>query len=882
MKIHVGYLFDGGSFPGELGNSEAAEGVMTTGPLGLVSILETRLGIPACHHGQPVRIARYLAAMDDCCKTDEPFYKKSFEADGWSAARSLLVLRDQLRLSGWDGHDPGASARLMDMATLEKSARVLPGLAERIEDILGSLAIYGISGISEIVLHVHDVTEWPSCWRRLFVALEEKGIPLGVWQPDVAPRTSTDLDILHERLCTSGNVAATFQADGSIVRLSSATALEAADALGAWLAVKDDSDGDLALIVESGAEVLDAAMCRHGLPRPGGGSRSQWRAALQLLPLGLGIHWAPFDPQSYLEFLTAPICPLHPAMAGHLVRVLEQAPGMGGKKWIEAVGKCEEWARKQDDGETLLEDLRFWTGVKRVSPHVGLDVETICTICQRLSDWAAKGAQSLEGRLMGAVSGMALELAEAVRETGRKAIPKPQLDRMLDSVIGGGASIADKAEASPWAVLTHPGQLGDRVDTVIWWDFTMEGMPSCRLPWTNAELTALNNAGVHMDDMDLHRNLELSSWQQAVCNTHKRLVLVMPEQDGGEPLPPHPFWENIVAVMNLSGDTDIPAMTVSASQLRKGDDRLMGRIIPLELVVENAALEFQQHWEAPAGTVARREKESPSGMSQLIKCPLAWVLTYVLDVGALGSPALSEGNQLIGSFCHSIVEDLINESRTWKSEDAVARAVALFDSRLREMAAVYLLPGMETAREQLRSRLKRAVSDLFERIGNAKLSVLESERRVERIDESGQTYRGFVDISLEDDKGNPVVWDMKWTNKSKYRREEMEKGIALQLAAYCWMLDKDDLPAFGAYYMLAQTELISSQAPWLPPESVVNCDLKATWKMVRERYDAIIDRLMAGEVEAIAPSDDEEEKEFDFGTGCFFCDYAMVCGVGYE
>jgi len=174
------------------------------------------------------------------------------------------------------------------------------------------------------------------------------------------------------------------------------------------------------------------------------------------------------------------------------------------------------------------------------------------------------------------------------------------------------------------------------------------------------------------------------------------------------------------------------------------------------------------------------------------------------------------------------------------------------------------------------------VSDLFERIGNARLSVLESERRVERIDESGQTYRGFVDISLEDDKGNPVVWDMKWTNKSKYRREEMEKGIALQLAAYCWMLDKDDLPAFGAYYMLAQTELISSQAPWLPPESVVNCDLKATWKMVRERYDAIIDRLMAGEVEAIAPSDDEEEKEFDFGTGCFFCDYAMVCGVGYE
>jgi len=55
--------------------------------------------------GSPIRIARYLAVMDILCKTGEPFYKKSFEADSWASARSLLALRDQLRLSGWDRSD---------------------------------------------------------------------------------------------------------------------------------------------------------------------------------------------------------------------------------------------------------------------------------------------------------------------------------------------------------------------------------------------------------------------------------------------------------------------------------------------------------------------------------------------------------------------------------------------------------------------------------------------------------------------------------------------------------------------------------------------------------------------------------------------------------
>ncbi|MBI9080813.1 MAG: PD-(D/E)XK nuclease family protein [Pseudodesulfovibrio sp.] len=882
MKIQVGYHFDAGSFPGEFGTGVAAEGVVTTGPLGLVTILETRLGIASSHCGQPLRIARYLAAMDAACSKAKPFYKKSFKADGWSSAKRLLALRDQLRLSGWDGSAPGESVRLADLALLEGEAQVFSSLAERMEEVLVALSSYGITGLSEISLYAHETSEWPSCWRNLFVALGENGVLINTVVPDSSALADTDLGMLHGKLCATSKGPHSIKADGSITCLKAPTALEAADALGAWLAADENLEGDIVIVAESDSEVLDAAMCRHGLPRPGAASRSQWRAALQLLPLGLGVHWAPFDPQRYLEFLTAPICPLHPAMAYRLVRALEQEPGIGGKGWHQAVSDCEEWAGKQPSSEAYLDDLRFWTEVKRAAPHTGLDSKTVQNICHRLSEWAAKGTKSSEGRLMGAVSGMATEMAEAVAATGRKAIPKPQLDRMLDSVIGAGVVVAERGEAAPWSILTHPGQLGGSVDTVIWWNFTMGGMLSCRSPWTRAEEDALTRSGVHMNDMELERNLELASWKQAACNTSQKLVLVMPEQDGGEALSAHPFWENIVAVMNLSEKDDIPAITVDASQLRKGESALMGRRVALNAVKANAAIEFQKKWAAPRGVIGRREKESPSGMSQLIKCPLSWVLSHILKVKSTGSPSLPEDNLLRGSFSHAIVEGLINESCDWKPKAAVKRAEKLFDSRMKGAAAAFLLPGMETEREQFRSLLLRAVSDLFERIENTKLSVLESERRVERTDENGQKYRGYIDISLEDSKGNPVVWDMKWAWSSKRRREELEKGLALQLAAYCWLLDSDDKSSFGAYYMLAQTELISTRAPWLPAGDMVDSDLKATWDTARKRYDVIIDQLAAGKVEAIGPDEEDPDDDFNLGTGCFFCEYGMVCGVGYE
>ena len=59
--------------------------------------------------------------------------------------------------------------------------------------------------------------------------------------------------------------------------------------------------------------------------------------------------------------------------------------------------------------------------------------------------------------------------------------------------------------------------------------------------------------------------------------------------------------------------------------------------------------------------------------------------------------------------------------------------------------------------------------------------------------------------------------DLKWTNRSKYRREEITKGDAMQLALYHWALDDGPDPmstvaedAPMSYYMLKQGEFAST------------------------------------------------------------------------
>lgn len=883
MRISLGYHFDSGVYPDPLGTADATEGVLAIGPLGLIGLLETRLGLPGTPENQARRIAQCRRAMSELCGQETPFYASSFAADNWATAKHVLSLRDELRLSGWSGVDPGGSSRLADLARLEEQLDLAPGLAERLDRIFDWGRKYGFDDIGEVRLREPE-EDWPSAFIRLFALLRAQDVLVGDAPCAEKSIATGDLGLLQESLLKSEAASRPLIFDGSLACLRSQTCGEAADALAAWLGAAGSPNEDILFLVQSNGGILDNALHRHGQPRQGGGERSQWRAALQLLPLAFATRWAPFDPQRLLEFLAAPLCPVHPVMARYLAHALEQSPGIGGVDWNLALDRCRRWSESREDGRQLLEDLAFWAEGERWEPSSGLTVEAVQALCLRIAQWAGRAMLPGTVDILPTAAGLARELAETVCDSGMTMIPKPQLDRMLDSVVGAGASLGCEAEASSWSKVSHPGQIRDHAGTVVWWNFCSGGPGFQRLPWTLAETAALKSAGVTLDDHLTRRRLEVSAWRSPVLHARSRLVLVMPRRDRGEVAAPHPFWEDIAVSLGLDEAFHLPRLTLEAGQLReKSMPRFLGRDVQTEEVELTELPAARDSWQVPPGSVLRREKESPSGMEQLIACPLSWTLRYQLRIRPGRILALPGGNRLKGNFCHALINMLLMENPQLPPEDAAKRALELFDANLEKLAAPLLLPGMSGERLELRRRFGQAVQGLFTRLHRLGLSVEGSEQEIERTDEKGQLFGGVLDILLHDRSGQPMVFDLKWSSKSTYRREEMKDGLALQLAAYCWMLARDEAPARAAYFMLAQNELIAPPDPALPTEETVDVDLRRVWEDAHAAYAKRLAEIALGEITAeISREDGECGDGFRIKPKCMFCDYGAICGVSYE
>ena len=114
MKITFGLRLDG-----EHGWRPANRlGMPVIGPLGLLNLLETRLGLLRAECTQAQRLTQYRECLKRC-DTPDRFYHASFEVDPIGASASLLSWRDNWYLHGWNGEVPsGASVRLADLAAV--------------------------------------------------------------------------------------------------------------------------------------------------------------------------------------------------------------------------------------------------------------------------------------------------------------------------------------------------------------------------------------------------------------------------------------------------------------------------------------------------------------------------------------------------------------------------------------------------------------------------------------------------------------------------------------------------------------------------------------------------------------------------------------------
>jgi len=207
-----------------------------------------------------------------------------------------------------------------------------------------------------------------------------------------------------------------------------------------------------------------------------------------------------------------------------------------------------------------------------------------------------------------------------------------------------------------------------------------------------------------------------------------------------------------------------------------------------------------------------------------------------------------------------------------------------------QMAAPLLQPGRELERERYREAVSRAVEKLVHLLKSARLKVSSSEETFEKeFLLPGKTFEGRIDLLLESPEGNKVIWDLKWSTRAKYKREELEGGKALQLAAYAWLLAGADgtFPPAG-YFMLSQGELLSVSCKGIPDHcQFQEVDLKNVWEGGVAAYRRRNNELEQGIVvaAAILPEEDEDQDEegsdavLELEPNCRWCEYVNLCGA---
>ena len=906
MQIVFDMAYDQSIAPDGVSTDSASIGKLFVGPNGLLNVLEIHLGLTGKEIHQAIRIQGYMETMENLVHSSEAaFYSGSFTDDPWSSAKQMLSWRDELVLAGWNGNSaPEFTPRLKALAAIEA---ILPieikhGQGDRFKAVLNELAVEPSLPIEKIDV-IDKIEGLPSLIQQIMHALMKCDVTVNEISQQVV-LSEGNLGTVKQAMLAKTDRKNVLPNDDSLVLLTADDEWSAANAIASWLKADESANGDVLLVQGQGSDVLDAALHRAGLPVQGSSLRSPWRAALQILPLALANVWKPLNVHALLEFLSLPFSPV-PAFVAHLLRdALQREPGVGGERWQKAEKRIADFRKAKliengadeeqasNEAQAFVQEInRYLTG-NRFDPREGIPTKKLKEICE----WVKQGIKRPELE-----RSMAQALAQADRmielaERHDRLIPRAQVERMLDSVIAEGGQNPDAiAEASTWMSVSDPGGIAGEVDTIVWWDFTDPGQSAITF-WSVAERNALSQIGVHLESPVRIREREARQGRNALRYAGKRLILVSPKRINGEVVHPHPLWDEIrhYAVEKGADDAEsIPQCLLVDCNTLNTETSVAFADRELKFEEQEPAEQLLPLSPIKVGKdcINKPERLSYSQMSTMIGCPAKWALQYHAGLETMDSLSLPTGNTMIGTLCHKVVEELYHHSESWNQSNVRDRASELYTELVPQLAAELLEPGRELERERYRFRVCDAVVTLIAAIDRAGLHVVETEGWIDGKNLDGIPFGGYIDLLLEDGDGSRYVIDLKWSGSIRYKSDELEKGEALQLASYAWLLRSDDgVWAPGAYFMLAQGELLTADPRFNALKTVESpLSVNQIWDKGSKTWITLFNQMKNGDVEVSGILDEEELREsraendlMYVSPPCHFCEFGKLCGKTRE
>jgi len=861
VRIVFDPTFDATPWPGPLASKDASAGEAWAGPRFVLNLLETQLGLG----GPVVSSALRAATLVPALRARDGFWRASADVDPLGTARTLLDWRDALAMAGWDGAPTKGSRLSGRLAALaEVTAGAPPGMPERIAAV-GAALQRRSADVEELVL-VEPTDDLAPAWRTVVERLAARGTRVS---SSVLPPAEGRGDLGRaQRLRFEP------EGDGTLQLLRAHGPLQAAEEVAAWLAARPTLAGT---VVVGADPVLDAALRRHGLPTTGAARHARDNALVQILPLVLALAWSPPDPERALELLTLADGPVPRGIAWRLARALHQQPAVDSDEWraglaagLAGYETAEDRARIEARLEVLF-DARVRRGGKYPAAEVRRRLDVLDGWVRGRSARAVPESVPAWTALLRAT----LTLRQLVDASGLDGLEAPELERFLDEALDGDAPLAAFPAEAGLAAVASPGAVAGPAACVVWWSFDLASVPSISVvPLTTAERRALLATGVVLPEPGELAVAAAARWRRPLQQATDALLLVCPHTaaDGTEPHP-HPLWDELEA--DLAPGASLAALQRVTPFAAPASTRRSARALPAA----------RRAWSVPPGLLRARPAESPSSLGTMLGCSFKWAVSYQGGVWAGGTAALPTTERLLGTLTHLLLARLLSEGIT-TPDDARARAEALFDAEGARIAAPLFLPGADAARADARKIFALAARELTRVLAASRLGVRAVETAAERELGDGR-LGGTPDLVV----GPPTaVIDLKWSG-TRFRREQLTAGTALQLAAYAHLLadaGASALPPVAFFILRDQRLLTTDDLVFRDADRIDGPPIDATWAAFGSAYERRRALLASGSLEApglpgtdgvVGPEDDEVlDGALVLKPPCDFCDLHTLCG----
>ena len=814
MKVRLGLYLDGqhgDAFKVELDS-------LVAGPLGMLNVLETQLGLLRKDVPNAERVLQYREILK---RLDTPtrFYHQTYAVDALGTSATLLNWRDQWHLHGWStGTSESLKAcsgqRLVDMAELEVAAcgSITPSVGERLALVFESLQSRK-PRIGDLEL-CEPLEWWPLAWRHV-LSLLSPAFKLTESGTAVSGTLLADIQQALHSLNTQGSTKKIrWRDDGSVCVLQAESPLLSANWLAAQLNTVKAESSDQYLLCSADATLLDEVIVSANLPRQGFKESSPFRPALQVLPLVLSQLWNPPDIYGLLKFLTHPICPVPYQARKPLAEMLARTPGIGsGPAWEEALKKIESACLESgDDWGAVRERIRVWIEHPRFDPVSGIPLGDLSNRLKLLASY-------FQGRLADkdAAKQMAFTSALSQTRTLQRSVEKLALQGetlmgvqslqtlLLQATAQGAFNPLNVPQVGACRTVTQPGAAIDTAQTVFWWNLETPAS-SVAYPWSMRELANLRQGGIALPELNELLAQEAMLWQRPLLAASEHLKLVLPAPG----VEVHPIWLLLESLFEKGfGPTVVKiegALTDSS-------------LVP---VIHRPLPAVKRWWNLPNGVaIEPRKSESYSSLEAYIFNPYLWVLRYPAKLAPSSILDVSEGVLLYGNLSHHLIERWLLQSSAITGNDGEFEAWfgPAFDELISQEGAVLQMPGRQEELASFRRKLLYSMRQLRIQLRAAEITIALSEEKLDGHFVGGD-INGFSDLLLTRKDGQQAILDLKWGSKTYAAK--LEKNRHLQLAIYGELVRQrtGNWPRL-AYFSLSMGDLLATDDAFFPKARLI-------------------------------------------------------------